>query len=104
MKGADKIEDLILNQTMPTKRKMSAKMFEKLSKLRLLEIFDTSDIKGNFKNSFSELRCIRWRSAYGRVYLRVFDHKSLFVLICHSANLRHCGKVPWYETIILLLI
>lgn len=45
---------------MSVKKEMTSKFFDRLPNLRLLEIIDASDIKGDLKNSFRELRCIRW--------------------------------------------
>lgn len=60
--GANKVEGLILDLSMSTEKEkqLTAKMFERMPQLRLLEIIDATDITGNFKNSFYELRCIRW--------------------------------------------
>lgn len=59
--GLQKVEGLIIDQTMSTKRHFSAKILERMPNLRLLEIIGANDIEGNFRNSFQELRCIRWR-------------------------------------------
>ncbi|KAL1822025.1 hypothetical protein ACET3Z_008803 [Daucus carota] len=59
LEGTDTVEGLILNLSM-MERHVSAKIFERFLNLRLLEIFGAHDIKGNFENSFQELRCIRW--------------------------------------------
>lgn len=58
LQGTDSIEGLILDLTV--ERHVNAKIFERLPNLRLLEIIDAHDIKGNIRNSFHELRCIRW--------------------------------------------
>ncbi|WOG90623.1 hypothetical protein DCAR_0309867 [Daucus carota subsp. sativus] len=59
--GLQKVEGLIIDQTMSTKRHFSAKILERMPNLRLLEIIGANDIEGKFRNSFNELRCIRWR-------------------------------------------
>ncbi|KAL8158115.1 hypothetical protein AgCh_002714 [Apium graveolens] len=60
LEGPEKIEGLILNLTVSTDRQISSQIFRRLTNLRLLEVVHASDIKGNFKDSFHELRCIRW--------------------------------------------
>ncbi|KAK1392429.1 hypothetical protein POM88_011485 [Heracleum sosnowskyi] len=57
----EKVEGLILDLTQSTEKQINSQMFERLPKLRLLEIRDVHGIKGHFKNSFHELRCIYWR-------------------------------------------
>ncbi|XP_074378551.1 uncharacterized protein LOC141720094 [Apium graveolens] len=59
-KGIEEIEGLVIDLTMSVKKQMTANFFDRLPNLRLLEIIDASDIKGDLKNSFRELRCIRW--------------------------------------------
>ncbi|KAL8128304.1 hypothetical protein AgCh_015043 [Apium graveolens] len=61
LEGTDKIEGLVLDLTPGTQRHVSAKNFERLPNLRLLEIISAHDIGGNFERSFHELRFIRWR-------------------------------------------
>ncbi|KAL8128316.1 hypothetical protein AgCh_015055 [Apium graveolens] len=53
------IEGLILDFRTPTYGQATA---ERMPKLRLLQIIGEPDIKGNFKNLFPNLRCIRWHS------------------------------------------
>ncbi|XP_074344422.1 disease resistance protein Roq1-like [Apium graveolens] len=60
LEGTDKIEGLV-DLTPGTQRHVSAKNFERLPNLRLLEIISPHDIGGNFERSFHELRFIRWR-------------------------------------------
>nr|XP_017241670.1 PREDICTED: disease resistance protein TAO1-like [Daucus carota subsp. sativus] len=59
LEGTDTVEGLILNLSM-MERHVSAKIYERFLNLRLLEIIGAHDIKGNFENSFHELRIIRW--------------------------------------------
>ncbi|XP_074380975.1 disease resistance protein Roq1-like isoform X1 [Apium graveolens] len=56
----DKIEGLVLDLTQSTEKQINSQIFERLPKLRLLEIRNAHGIKGHFKNSFQELRCIYW--------------------------------------------
>ena len=56
----DKIEALVIDCTMSINKYCNAELFERLPKLRLLKLVDVYDIKGNFKASFHELRCISW--------------------------------------------
>ncbi|XP_017225293.2 disease resistance protein RPV1 [Daucus carota subsp. sativus] len=56
----DKIEGLIIDLTMSTNKYCNAEIFERLPNLRLLKLVDVHGIKGNFKTSFRELRCISW--------------------------------------------
>ena len=56
----DKIEGLIIDLTMSTNKYCNAEIFERLPNLRLLKLVDVHGIKGNFKTSFLELRCISW--------------------------------------------
>ena len=56
----DKIETLVIDCTMSTNKYCNAELFERLPNLRLLELVDVYDIKGNFKASFDELRYISW--------------------------------------------
>ncbi|KAL1822027.1 hypothetical protein ACET3Z_008805 [Daucus carota] len=60
LEGTDTVEGLILINLSMMERHVSAKIFERFLNLRLLEIIGAIDIKGNFENSFHELRCIRW--------------------------------------------
>ncbi|XP_063946462.1 disease resistance protein RPV1 [Daucus carota subsp. sativus] len=60
LEGTDTVEGLILINLSMMERHVSAKIFERFLNLRLLEIIGALDIKGNFENSFHELRCIRW--------------------------------------------
>ncbi|XP_074380783.1 uncharacterized protein LOC141721665 isoform X2 [Apium graveolens] len=53
------IEGLILDFRTSTYGQATA---ERMPKLRLLQIIGEPDIKGNFKNLFPHLRCIRWHS------------------------------------------
>lgn len=39
---------------------MTTFLFERMTNLRLLQIIGAPNIKGNFKNLFPNLRCIRW--------------------------------------------
>ncbi|XP_074380970.1 disease resistance protein RUN1-like isoform X5 [Apium graveolens] len=57
---SDKIEGLVLDLTQSTEKQINSQIFERLPKLRLLEIRNAHGIKGHFKNSFQELRCIYW--------------------------------------------
>ncbi|XP_017225560.2 disease resistance protein RPV1 [Daucus carota subsp. sativus] len=56
----DKIEALLIDCTLSTNKYCHAELFERLPNLRLLKLVDVYDIKGNFKTSFHELRCISW--------------------------------------------
>ncbi|KAL1822163.1 hypothetical protein ACET3Z_008941 [Daucus carota] len=58
--GLDHIEGLILDLRQSTKKQINSQIFERLPRLRLLEIINAKDIKGHFKNSFHELRCFHW--------------------------------------------
>ncbi|KAL8128260.1 hypothetical protein AgCh_015002 [Apium graveolens] len=60
LEGSKNIEGLIIDLTMSTKGHFATEIFESLPNLRLLEIVGACDIKGNFDNSFYELRCFRW--------------------------------------------
>ncbi|KAL1822041.1 hypothetical protein ACET3Z_008819 [Daucus carota] len=62
LEGAEHIELLVLDLTRSRGKQMTAKIFKRMSKLRLLEIVDPHKIiMGYFKNYFPELRCMRWR-------------------------------------------
>nr|XP_017225564.1 PREDICTED: TMV resistance protein N-like [Daucus carota subsp. sativus] len=56
----DKIEALVIDCTMSINKYCNAELFERLPNLRLLKLVDVYEIKGNFKASFHELRCISW--------------------------------------------
>ena len=56
------IEALVIDCTMSINKYCNAELFERLPKLRLLKLVDVYDIKGNFKASFHELRCISWHA------------------------------------------
>lgn len=58
--GTNNVEGLILDMSASTTTHLTAKTFERFPNLRLLEIIGAHDITGNFKNSFYQLRCIRW--------------------------------------------
>ncbi|KAL8128239.1 disease resistance protein RPV1-like [Apium graveolens] len=60
LEGTDKIEGLILDLTLSSEKSISAEIFEKMPKLRLLQIQGAHNIKGSFGKSFRGLRCIRW--------------------------------------------
>ncbi|XP_074343260.1 uncharacterized protein LOC141682461 [Apium graveolens] len=59
-KELDKIEGLILDLTWSMEKQINSQVFERLPKLRLLEMRDVHGMEGHFENSFHELRCIRW--------------------------------------------
>ncbi|KAL1822857.1 hypothetical protein ACET3Z_009635 [Daucus carota] len=92
LEGADKIEGLILDLTMWTKRHVSAKIFERLPKLRLLEIICAHDIKGNLENSFHELRCIRWHYCPWTQLPSSFHPRNLVSLDMSFSNLKTLWK------------
>ncbi|KAL8118027.1 disease resistance protein RUN1-like isoform X2 [Apium graveolens] len=56
------IEGLVLDFTTSKYGQVTTFLFERMPNLRLLQIIDAPDIKGNFKKIFPNLRCIRWHS------------------------------------------
>ncbi|XP_074380968.1 disease resistance protein Roq1-like isoform X3 [Apium graveolens] len=59
-KELDKIEGLVLDLSQSTEKQINSQIFERLPQLKLLEIRNAHGIKGHFKNSFHELKCIYW--------------------------------------------
>ncbi|KAL8127966.1 hypothetical protein AgCh_014773 [Apium graveolens] len=78
------IEGLVLDLTQSTEKQINSQIFKKLSKLRLLEIRNVDDIKGHFKNSFQELRCIYWNYCTWTCFPVSFQPQKLV-----SMNMRH---------------
>ncbi|KAL1822028.1 hypothetical protein ACET3Z_008806 [Daucus carota] len=89
--GIDKIEVLILDLTLSAKKLISSKIFEKLPRLRLLEIFNASGINGHFTNSFHELRSIYWSYCTWKRLPPSFKAKKLVSLHMPHSNF----KILW---------
>ncbi|XP_074381040.1 disease resistance protein Roq1-like isoform X1 [Apium graveolens] len=85
------IEGLVLDLTQSTEKQINSQIFKKLPKLRLLEIRNVDDIKGHFKNSFQELRCIYWNYCTWTCFPASFRPQKLV-----SMNMRHSNfKTLW---------
>ncbi|XP_063936813.1 disease resistance protein RUN1-like isoform X1 [Daucus carota subsp. sativus] len=97
LEGVNKIEGLILDLTMSTKRQITAEILGKLSNLRLLEIdahYVQHDITENFKNVFHQLRCMRWHGFPWKYMSFNFCPEKLVSLEMSSRKLRILWKNP----------
>ncbi|KAL8101499.1 hypothetical protein AgCh_033411 [Apium graveolens] len=97
LEGTDKIEGLV-DLTPGTQRHVSAKNFERLPNLRLLEIISPHDIGGNFERSFHELRFIRWRHCPWTHLPSSFCPQKLVSLDMTFSKLKTLWKGTMFET------
>ncbi|XP_074380954.1 disease resistance protein Roq1-like [Apium graveolens] len=84
----EKIEGLVLDITQSTVKQINSQIFEKLPKLRLLEIRNVDGIKGHFKNSFQELRCIYWNYCTWTRLPSSFRPQKLVSMIMQHSNFK----------------
>ncbi|XP_074380950.1 disease resistance protein Roq1-like isoform X1 [Apium graveolens] len=82
------IEGLVLDLTQSTEKQINTQIFKKLPKLRLLEIHNVDGIKGHFKNSFQELRCIHWNYCPWTRLPSSFRPKKLLSMIMQHSNFK----------------
>ncbi|XP_074380976.1 disease resistance protein Roq1-like isoform X2 [Apium graveolens] len=82
------IEGLVLDLTQSTEKQINSQIFEKLPKLRLLEIRNVDGIKGHFKNSFQELRCIYWNYCTWTRLPSSFRPQKLVSMIMQHSNFK----------------
>ncbi|XP_074380267.1 uncharacterized protein LOC141721305 [Apium graveolens] len=92
IEGRNKIEGLILDMSM--QGQIAPEIFDKLSNLRILEINDAQDMKGNFTNVFPELRSIRWRGSPVTHLSSSFLPRKLVSLDVSSSKLKTLWKSP----------
>ncbi|XP_017242520.1 disease resistance protein RUN1-like [Daucus carota subsp. sativus] len=86
--GLDNIEGLVLDLSQSTKKQINSQIFERLPRLRLLEIINAHDIKGHFKNSFHELRCFYWNCCTWTKLPSSFRPQKLISLVLPYSNLK----------------
>ncbi|XP_074327556.1 uncharacterized protein LOC141665472 [Apium graveolens] len=95
--GRNDIEGLILDLTTSIHEQMTTFLFERMSNLRLLQIIGTPDIKGNFKNLFPNLRCIRWHSCPWMHITPTFRPHNLISLDMPSSKFEILWKGPMLD-------
>ncbi|KAL8128049.1 hypothetical protein AgCh_014842 [Apium graveolens] len=93
LEDLDKIEGLVLDLTQATNKQIDSQIFERLPKLRLLEILNVHDIKGHFRNSFQELRCIHWSYSTWTRIPSSFRPRNLISILMPFSNF----KMLWDE-------
>ncbi|KAL8128035.1 hypothetical protein AgCh_014828 [Apium graveolens] len=87
-KELHKVEGLILDLTQCNKIQIDSQLFEMLPNLRLLELFNAHSIKGHFKNSFQELRCIYWSNCMWTQLPSSFQPRKLISFQMQSSNFK----------------
>lgn len=98
LQGLDNIEGLVLDLSQSTKKQINSQIFERLPRLRLLEIINAHDIKGHFKNSFHELRCFYWNCCTWTKLPSSFRPQKLISLVLPYSNL----KMLWDDAQVLI--